>query len=109
MCGIFSIYYFDRSCPVYPQMIRDATDTMYHRGPDDSGYFFKKNVGLGHRRLSIIDLSSGHQPMTNEDGNIVVVYNGEIYNYKEIKSELVSRGHIFRTDCDTEVIVHAYE
>jgi len=90
-------------------MVADATNTMIHRGPDDCGFFVHNNIGLGHRRLSIIDLSSGHQPMTNENGNIVVVYNGEIYNYKEIKAELVSHGHIFRTDCDTEVIVHAYE
>lgn len=82
---------------------------MHHRGPDDSGYFVDANTGLGHRRLSIIDLSSGHQPMANEDGKVVVVYNGEIYNYQEIKEELVGKGHVFRTDCDTEVIVHGYE
>ena len=86
-----------------------ATDIMHHRGPDDSGYFVKKNIGLGHRRLSIIDLASGHQPMANEDGSIIVVYNGEIYNYKEIQRELALCGHSFRTDCDTEVIVHGYE
>lgn len=109
MCGIFGVHYFDPRRPVNQQMVREATDVMYHRGPDDSGYFVEGNVGLGHRRLSIIDLSSGHQPMTNEDDSIVVVYNGEIYNYKEIKEGLVSRGHVFRTDCDTEVIVHGYE
>jgi len=90
-------------------MVREATDVMHHRGPDDSGYVTDRNTGLGHRRLSIIDLSSGHQPMTNEDGQVIVVYNGEIYNYKEIKEDLLSRGHVFRTDCDTEVIVHGYE
>lgn len=109
MCGIFGIHFFDRQRPVNSQMVQMATDVMYHRGPDDAGYFVEANNGLGHRRLSIIDLSSGHQPMTNEDGQVIVVYNGEIYNYKEIKHELIGRGHIFRTDCDTEVIVHGYE
>lgn len=109
MCGIFGIRYFDSSRKVALEMVRQATDTMIHRGPDDAGYFAENNVGLGHRRLSIIDLSSGHQPMTNETGDILVVYNGEIYNYKEIKITLVKLGHSFKTDCDTEVIVHAYE
>ena len=109
MCGIFGIHFFDSQRTVNRQMVQEATDVMHHRGPDDSGYFVDSNTGLGHRRLSIIDLSSGHQPMTNEDGAVVLVYNGEIYNYKEIKGELVSKGHIFRTDCDTEVIVHGYE
>ncbi len=109
MCGILGIHFFDTLRPVSMSMVQDATDTMYHRGPDDSGYFVDGNTGLGHRRLSIIDLTSGHQPMTNEDGRVVVVYNGEIYNYKEIKEELVGKGHIFSTDCDTEVIIHGYE
>ncbi len=109
MCGIFSIYYFDKDHQVNQQMVADATNTMIHRGPDDCGFFVLENIGLGHRRLSIIDLSSGHQPMTNEDGNIVIVYNGEIYNYQEIRQGLRSKGHVFRTNCDTEVIVHAYE
>ncbi len=109
MCGIFGIHFFDSHRPVNMQMVQEATDVMHHRGPDDSGYFVDGNTGLGHRRLSIIDLSSGHQPMSNENGEVVVVYNGEIYNYKEIREELKSKGHIFRTDCDTEVIVHGYE
>ncbi len=109
MCGIFAIHFFNPQCPVNMQMVQESTDVMHHRGPDHSGYFVDGNTGLGHRRLSIIDLSFGHQPMTNEDGEVIVVYNGEIYNYKEIKGELVSKGHIFRTDCDTEVIVHGYE
>lgn len=109
MCGIFSIYYFDKDHQVNQQMVADATNTMIHRGPDDCGFFVHNNIGLGHRRLSIIDLSSGHQPITNEDGNIVIVYNGEIYNYREIRLALISKGHVFRTNCDTEVIVHAYE
>lgn len=109
MCGIFGIYFFDKSHPVNNQMVVDATNTMVYRGPDDCGYFVNRNVGLGHRRLSIIDLSTGHQPMFNEDEQIATVYNGEIYNYKEIKKELEAKGHIFQTDCDTEVIVHGYE
>lgn len=109
MCGIFGIHFFDPQRIVSLQMVRDATDIMRHRGPDDSGYFVEDSLGLGHRRLSIIDLDAGHQPMTNEDGNIIIVYNGEIYNYKEIKQDLVNRGHVFRTDCDTEVIVHGFE
>ena len=109
MCGIFGIHYFDPQRPVNQQMVLEASDVMHHRGPDDSGYFVDGSTGLGHRRLSIIDLSSGHQPMTNENGGVIVVYNGEIYNYKEIKEELIGKGHIFRTDCDTEVIVHGYE
>ncbi len=109
MCGIFGLYYRDRSRTVEERRVIAATDTMMHRGPDDSGYYMKGNVGLGHRRLSIIDLSRGHQPMFNEDGRIALVYNGEIYNYKEIQEQLLGRGHVFTTDCDTEVIIHAYE
>lgn len=109
MCGIFGLHYFDRQKSASIEIIQAATDSMYHRGPDDAGYFLWKNIGLGHRRLSIIDLASGHQPMVNEDGSIVVVFNGEIYNYKEIKKDLQLHGHHFRTDCDTEIIVHSYE
>lgn len=109
MCGIFAIKYFDASRKVDTFLVKQATDLMVHRGPDDSGYYTTANVGLGHRRLSIIDLSSGHQPMTNEDGQIVTVYNGEIYNYLEVRNDLISKGHTFLTNCDTEVIVHGYE
>jgi asparagine synthase (glutamine-hydrolysing) len=109
MCGIFGIYYSDPKKQISTETIRSAIDQMKHRGPDDSGIFQNKNVGLGHRRLSIIDLSSGHQPMFNEDNSIALVYNGEIYNFKEIKDQLVQKGHDFKTNCDTEVIIHAYE
>lgn len=109
MCGIFGIFYTDSSRPVDSAMVKGSTDLMVHRGPDDSGYYVSGNVGLGHRRLSIIDLSSGQQPMANEDGRIITVYNGEIYNYKDIRQELISKGHTFATNCDTEVIVHGYE
>jgi asparagine synthase (glutamine-hydrolysing) len=85
------------------------TGSMVHRGPDDEGFYIKNGVGLGHRRLSIIDLSTGKQPLTNEDGSVVVVFNGEIYNYESLRDTLKAKGHLFKTRSDTEVIVHAYE
>ena len=89
--------------------MRRMTDTIVHRGPDDDGYFFDGPVGLGMRRLSIIDLEGGSQPIANEDGSIRIVYNGEIYNYRELRRELEAAGHVFATRADTEVVVHAYE
>jgi asparagine synthase (glutamine-hydrolysing) len=85
------------------------TDTLRHRGPDDEGYYVEGNVGFGHRRLSIIDLATGHQPMCNEDGTVWITYNGEVYNYLELRRELLGCGHQFRTSSDTEVVIHAYE
>jgi asparagine synthase (glutamine-hydrolysing) len=85
------------------------TDTMVHRGPDDEGFYCSGPVGLGHRRLSIIDLAGGHQPLANEDETIWIVFNGEIYNFGELHDELVNKGHVFKTRSDTEVIVHLYE
>ncbi|BAV34014.1 asparagine synthase [Sulfuricaulis limicola] len=108
MCGIAGIV-APKGFSVDKALLERMTRSMAHRGPDDQGVFVHENVGLGHRRLSIIDLSSGHQPLFNEDGTVVVVYNGEIYNFRELKAELEARGHVFRTHCDTEVIVHAYE
>jgi len=84
-------------------------DSQFHRGPDESGIHVEPGVGLGHRRLSIIDLSSGQQPLYNEDRSVVVSYNGEIYNFKELAESLISKGHVFNTKCDTEVVVHAWE
>ena len=84
-------------------------DTIQHRGPDDEGYYVSGPVGLGFRRLSIIDLKSGHQPLSNEDGTIWIVFNGEIYNFQELRTFLQSKGHVFKTLSDTEVIVHLYE
>jgi asparagine synthase (glutamine-hydrolysing) len=110
MCGIFGIKYSNRGRSVQQQMLVEATDLMSHRGPDDSGYWIKGGVGLGHRRLSIIDLSPlGHQPMFNEDGEVGLVFNGEIYNYRELYQPLCDLGHRFRSKSDTEVIIHAYE
>lgn len=110
MCGITGIY----SCGevVNPTVLSAMTNALSHRGPDDSGTYVSQNgeVGLGHTRLSIIDLSErGRQPMASDDRKIQVSYNGEIYNYREIREELLSKGHVFRTDCDTEVLVRSYE
>lgn len=108
MCGIAGIY--DQSgAPVSEALLRQMTDAMQHRGPDGAGYMLHGSVGLGHRRLSIIDIDGGAQPMGNEDGSIQVVFNGEIYNFIELRKELVACGHVFKTRSDTEVIVHAYE
>jgi asparagine synthase (glutamine-hydrolysing) len=109
MCGICGIVNFDSTDPVSPRLLEAMTGIISHRGPDDFGYFRDGGIGLGHRRLSIIDLSGGRQPMFGEDGNVVVVFNGEIYNYQEINAELEARGHTFKTRSDTETIVHAYE
>ena len=84
-------------------------DAIQHRGPDDEGYYRSGPVGFGFRRLSIIDLNTGHQPICNEDGTVWIVFNGEIYNYQELRQDLLARGHIFKTQTDTEVIVHLYE
>ena len=84
-------------------------DSMRHRGPDDAGYYIENSCALGMRRLSIIDLRTGHQPVSNEDGSVWVVFNGEIYNYRELRRELISKGHRFRTESDTETLVHLYE
>jgi len=109
MCGICGIVNFRGTDQVDRHLVERMTLAQVHRGPDDDGYFVEHNVGLGHRRLSIIDLSGGKQPIFNEDGSVVVVFNGEIYNFADLTNDLVSRGHVFRTRSDTETIVHAYE
>src|SRR5579862_8362851 len=109
MCGICGQFNFERNEPVEPELVHQMARTMVHRGPDDEGYFFDGAVGLGFRRLSIIDLSGGHQPMSDEGETVWVVFNGEIYNYLELRSELEGRGHRFRTRSDTEVLVHGYK
>lgn len=109
MCGICGQFnYVDRS-PVNRRDIERMADSISHRGPDDSGYRIEGPLGLGFRRLSIIDLAGGHQPMSDQDESVWVVFNGEIYNFPELKDELESHGHVFRTRCDTEVIVHGYK
>jgi asparagine synthase (glutamine-hydrolysing) len=108
MCGIAGIVNLTGR-PVGREELRAMCDSLAHRGPDDEGFYLGTNVGLGMRRLSIIDLSTGHQPVRNEDGSVWTVFNGEIYNYRELRAELQSRGHTFRSTTDTEVIVHLYE
>lgn len=108
MCGIAGMTYFDRRQPDYEQL-RQMTALMHHRGPDDTGYFIEDGVGLGFKRLSIIDLEEGHQPLANEDETVWVVFNGEIYNFKYLRAQLQNRGHQFKTHSDTEVLVHLYE
>lgn len=104
MCGINGFNWIDDI------KIKNMNDAIRHRGPDDEGIFVDKNISLGHVRLSIIDLSkAGHQPMSNEDDTIWITYNGEIYNFNEIRCELIQKGHIFLSETDTEVIIHAYE
>jgi asparagine synthase (glutamine-hydrolysing) len=109
MCGISGQFNFVRNEPVEPEMIRGMTRTMVHRGPDDEGYFISGSLGFGFRRLSIIDLAGGHQPMSDVEGKVWVIFNGEIYNYLELRGELEAQGHRFRTRSDTEVIVHGYK
>jgi asparagine synthase (glutamine-hydrolysing) len=109
MCGICGKLNFERDAGIDPALIGAMLDTIRHRGPDDEGVYLKGQVALGHRRLSIIDLNSGHQPISNENGTIWIVFNGEIYNYRELRAFLLSKGHIFKTQTDTEVIVHLYE
>jgi asparagine synthase (glutamine-hydrolysing) len=109
MCGITGICVQDPSRGVDVRLLEAMTASIAHRGPDGSGSFLGRQVGLGHRRLSIIDLATGDQPIYNEDGSIALVFNGEIYNYKELRQELMGRGHQLRTQSDTEVIVHLYE
>jgi asparagine synthase (glutamine-hydrolysing) len=107
MCGICGFLYFDDR-PVDPGLIRCMSDVQKHRGPDDSGVHVGRGVGFGHRRLSIIDLSTGRQPLSNEDGNVWITFNGEIYNFPDLNRDLAAR-HTFRTRSDTETIVHLYE
>lgn len=110
MCGIVGIWHRDGGRPIDRSVLHAMNESQVHRGPDDGGLFVGEGVGLGHRRLAIRDLSpAGHQPLFNEDGTVAVVYNGEIYNFEELHDELVAAGHVFRSRCDTEAIVHAWE
>src|SRR5262249_48348770 len=110
MCGICGAVSVDHAEVVEPYTIIAMRETLHHRGPDQAGLYIGPGVGLGHRRLSIIDLRpEGRQPMANEDGHILTVFNGEIYNYQTLRQELLARGHVFRSKTDTEVIVHLYE
>jgi asparagine synthase (glutamine-hydrolysing) len=109
MCGICGQYNFGNRVAVRRMDIEAMTLSIAHRGPDDDGYFIDGPLGFGFRRLSIIDLAGGHQPMSDREESVWVVFNGEIYNFPELKDELQSYGHVFRTNCDTEVIIHGYK
>src|SRR5512139_1178600 len=104
MCGIAGIFHPQTPKPVDPARVRAMCDVLAHRGPDGGGIWSAPGVALGHRRLSIIDLEGGAQPMASADGRAVVTFNGEIYNFRELRAELEVRGHRFVTDSDTEVI-----
>jgi asparagine synthase (glutamine-hydrolysing) len=109
MCGITGIVDLSARRNINRGLLRDMNERLTHRGPDGEGYHFEPGVGFGHRRLSIIDLEGGKQPMFNEDGSVVVTFNGEIYEFAHLRDELEKAGHVFQTNCDTEVIVHAWE
>src|SRR5690349_22154084 len=107
MCGIAGFVYLER--PAGRELISAMLDDIRHRGPDDEGYHLDGTAAIGMRRLSIIDLNTGHQPISNEDGSIWVVFNGEIYNYQELRQTLIGQGHKFVTNSDTETLIHLYE
>lgn len=109
MCGICGVFYTDRSRRVDRESLMAMNQQIVHRGPDDDGFFIEENLGLAMRRLSIVDVQTGHQPLSNEDRSIWIVYNGEIYNHAALRKDLEARGHHYRTRSDTETIVHLYE
>src|SRR5882762_7310323 len=113
MCGINGIALSSNSRrSIDVRELERMRDVLTHRGPDDAGIFVDARagrIGLGHRRLSIVDVASGHQPMTNEDGTLHIIYNGEIYNHTDFRGSLEARGHVYNTHCDTETILHLYE
>jgi asparagine synthase (glutamine-hydrolysing) len=109
MCGICGQYNFRDKTPVIRETIERMMKTLIHRGPDDEGYYLSGPLGFGFKRLSIIDIEGGHQPMSDEERSVWVVFNGEIYNFPELRKELEGLGHVFRTRCDTEVIIHGYK
>src|SRR5215216_1362170 len=109
MCGLVGFMDLRRERAADRSVLEKMTDSLTHRGPDSSGYFVEDDVGLGFRRLSIIDLAGGDQPLRNEDGSLVLLCNGEIYNYLALREELTRKGHTFRTKTDVEVLLHLYE
>src|SRR6516165_5531558 len=108
MCGICGQFNFANEVAVYPETVTRMARSIIHRGPDDEGCYFDGSLGFGFRRLSIIDLAGGHQPMSDAEETVWIIFNGEIYNYKELRAELQTKGHQFRTNSDTEVIIHGY-
>ncbi|MCK4648619.1 asparagine synthase (glutamine-hydrolyzing) [bacterium] len=109
MCGICGVYNFGNKDPVNQDLIKRMTEALKHRGPNDEGFYIRNNMGMGVRRLRVIDLETGHQPIHNEDKTIWIVFNGEIYNFRDLREALEKKGHIFYTKSDTEVILHLYE
>src|SRR5215813_10055480 len=109
MCGICGIFYPDRNVHARHAALAAMNQQIVHRGPDDDGLFVEENVGFAVRRLSIIDIETGHQPIANENEGVWIVYNGEIYNHAELRVQLEARGHRYRTRSDTETVVHLYE
>ena len=109
MCGITGIKSVSNKVNIDLAVLKTMTDAIARRGPDDEGFMLRKNTGLGMRRLSIIDLAGGHQPISNEDNSVWIVFNGEIYNYPQLRKNLITKGHTFKTNSDTEVLVHLYE
>lgn len=109
MCGICGIYEPGREAPIEVATLKRMADSIIHRGPDDEGFYSDAGIGLGFRRLAIIDVAGGHQPLSNEDGSVWIAFNGEIYNFEELNRKYLSTGHTFRTRSDTEMIVHLYE
>ncbi|HVM94939.1 MAG TPA: hypothetical protein VMT89_01065, partial [Candidatus Acidoferrales bacterium] len=109
MCGICGIVESEGGDSVDPTVLASMMDAMAHRGPDEQGHYISNRAVLGSRRLSIIDLKCGRQPIANEDNTLHIVFNGEIYNYRELREYLLKQGHCFRTHTDTEVILHLYE
>src|SRR5436190_9677080 len=109
MCGICGIFETRNEPIVHRSTLKAMADTLYHRGPDDEGFYCCGGIGLGFRRLAIIDLEGGHQPLSNEDETIWIAFNGEIYNFEELNRRYLSNGHQFKTRSDTETIVHLYE
>ena len=109
MCGIVGQISVDGQMPVDERLLHRMTDVISHRGPDGEGHYISGPVGLGHRRLSIIDVAAGKQPMCNEDETVWITFNGEIYNFQLLRNDLIAKGHTFKTSSDTEVIVHLYE
>ena len=108
MCGIVGVWDFKNR--IDKDILKRMRDLLKHRGPDDKGIYIDNHIGVAHRRLSIIDLTkAGHQPMSNENNSIWITYNGEIYNFKELRKYLKKKGHRFKSNTDTEVVIHAYE
>src|ERR1700690_2855242 len=109
MCGIAGILEFEPGARASATALREMCRAMAHRGPDDDGFYTDGSAGLGMRRLSIVALKPGHQPISNEDGTLWIVFNGEIYNHRALREDLMARGHSYRTNSDTETIVHLFE